>query len=147
MTSSNEFSIISLVLGSNINGATNTYTFTLTASAPISANNYIDIKIPNTVTPPSSPVCKGILQFASSLTWETLNTDIYVTVAFTGSTTKISPGVQFSFTIDGFVNPSSTLPSDPVLFYAYDSAYNEINKYTAGTPIKVRIYFKLSHGS
>lgn len=61
-----------------------------------------------------------------------------MTVALSGSITQLSPGIQFAFTIDGFVNPSSTLPSNAIVFYAYDSALNEINKYTTGTPIKVR---------
>lgn len=68
MTSSNEFTSISLSTGSSVNGATNTYTFTMTASAPISASNKIYMKIPNTITPPSSPVCKGTVQLASTLT-------------------------------------------------------------------------------
>ena len=133
MTSSSLFTSVSLSIGSNTNGATNTYTFTMTASAPISKDNYIYMKIPNTVTPPSTPVCKGTIQLSSTLTCETLNTDIYVTVAFSGATTSINAGVQFAFTINGFINPTSTLPSNAITYFAYDSAYNEINKYPTGT--------------
>ena len=139
MTSVNQFTSVGLTLGSYVNGATNTYTFTFVASSPISDGNYILITVPSSVTPPTSPTWTGTQKLSSSLTWTTSNKDIYVTLSFS-SGSKVDPGTQFAFTISNFVNPKSTLPSDAFAISALDSAKYNINIYTTGTAIKVFIH-------
>lgn len=68
MTSVGDFVAVGVTLASYVNGASNVYTFTMTASSPLSDGNYIYIKVPDTITPPVSPTCKGTLRLASSLT-------------------------------------------------------------------------------
>ena len=142
MTSVNQFTSIGLTLGSYVNGATNTYTFSFVASSPISDGNYIFMTVPSTVTLPTSPTWVGTVKLASSLSWTTSNKDIYVTLSFSiGS--KVDPGTQFSFTIANFINPKSTLPSDAFSFSALDSSKYNINIYTTGTAIKVLLWLDL----
>ena len=52
----------SVVLGSYVNAAITSYTFTITASVPITENNYVIIKFPSQITLPtseSSLACKS----------------------------------------------------------------------------------------
>ncbi|CAI2378427.1 unnamed protein product [Moneuplotes crassus] len=135
MTSVGELQKAEISIPSPINGATNAYSFTFRASSPLKDGDRMYIKVPNTVTPPSSPTCTGTTLLASSLTCNTLNKEIFITIsAASGST--IDAGQDFGFSISGFVNPTSTRPTDSLTFEAQDSTGSSINRYTV-SPVTV----------
>ncbi|CAI2377119.1 unnamed protein product [Moneuplotes crassus] len=136
MTSVGELERVQLSAASLINGATNAYTFTFRASSPLKDGDRIYIKVPNSITPPLSPTCAGILLLSSSLSCNTLNKEIFVTIsAASGST--IDARQDFSFSISGFVNPSSTRPTDALTFEAQDSTGSSINTYTSAIVVTI----------
>lgn len=136
MTSVGDLERASLTLGSTINGATTTYTFTFRASSPLVDGDKMYIKVPDSITPPVSPTCTGITKLAATLTCNTLNKEIYVTLSFTGGT-KIDPSIEFAFSIAGFKNPSSTKPTNALTFQAQDSTGALINTYTSALVVRV----------
>lgn len=136
MTSVNDLQSASVSLGSSVNGATTAYTFTIVASSPLINGDKIYIRVPSTITPSSSPTCTGVTALASSLTCNTLNREILVTLAFSSGST-LTAGSTLSFSIANFQNPSSTLPSDALTFQAQDSTGALINAYTSATAVRV----------
>lgn len=130
MTSVGELERAHLSMGSTVNGAINTYTFTIRASSPLKDGDLLYIRVPNSITPPISPSCTGILLLASTLACNTLNKEIFVTISAANGTT-IDAKNDFSFSISGFQNPSSTKPTTALIFEAQDSAGSSINIYTS----------------
>lgn len=136
MTSVNDLQSAAVTLGSSVNGATTAYTFTMVASSPLINGDKIYIRVPSTISPSVSPTCTGVTALASSLTCNTLNREILVTLAFSSGST-LTAGSTFSFSIANFVNPSSTKPSDALTFQAQDTTGALINAYTSATPVKI----------
>jgi len=136
MQSTGEFNRVTLATGSTVNSASNTYTFTFNASSPLQDGNRIYIKVPDAITPPTSPTCRGITALATSLSCNTLNKEIYVTLSFS-SGSKLDPNSNFSFSISTFKNPSSTKPTDGLIFEAQDSTGALINSYTSALAVTV----------
>jgi hypothetical protein len=130
MTSVTDLERVTLGMGSTTNGATNTYTFEITASSPLVDGDRIYIKVPTSITPPTTPTCVGITLLATSLTCNTLNREIFITVSAASGTT-IDASNEFSFSISNFINPSSTKESLAFTFEAQDSTGSLINTYTS----------------
>lgn len=63
----------SIVKSSEVNGAVNTYTFTIVPSSPLKSGDLIYLKAPETVSAPLNPICHGITSLNTSLTCFTLN--------------------------------------------------------------------------
>lgn len=136
MTSVSDLERVLLTLGSTTNGAINRYTFAIRASSPLVDGDRIYIKVPDSITPPTTPTCAGITILATTLTCNTLNKEIYVTIS-AASGTKIDASTEFSFSISNFTNPSSTKPSSALTFQAQNSAGSLINDYTSALTVTV----------
>jgi hypothetical protein len=130
MTTVDDLTRATISLGSTVNGATNTYTFSFIASSPLKDGDRMYIRVPDVITPPVSPTCSGISQLSTSLTCNTLNKEIFVTLSFSSGST-LDSGIEYSFSISDFKNPSSTKPTSALTFQAQDSAGSLINVYTS----------------
>jgi len=138
MTTVSKFEKVELALGSTINGETNTYTFTFRASSPLRDGDRIYIRVPDRITPSGTPTCTGIILLSDSLGCNTLNKEIFITIsAKVGSI--IDAKQDFSFSISGFKNPSSTLSTDALIFEAQDSSGSPINIYETTPGVKVKM--------
>ena len=134
MLSTGSLNSVSISSNSTTNSQNAVYTFTISASSPLVDGDQIYIEIPDSITPPTSPTCIGIIKLSSTLAWQALNTFIYVTLSF-GSGTTLDAGTSFSFSISTFINPPSTKESDAFNFEAQDSDGFLINSYTSALPV------------
>jgi hypothetical protein len=118
-----------------VNGANALYTFSIRASSPLKDGDRIYLKTPTTVTTPVSPTCVGTLELASSLSCNTLNQELYVTLSFTPSST-LDPSKDFEFTVSGFTNPTTTEASSTFTIEAQDSIGSLINAFSGSLTIQ-----------
>ena len=136
MTSVGELERALVSIGSTVNGATTDYTFTIRGSSPLVDGDRIYIRVPNSITPPTSPTCEGLTLLATTLACSTLNKEIFVTIsAASGST--IDAGQDIVFIIYGFTNPSSVKPTPALTFESQDSTGSQINIYTSALIVTV----------
>jgi hypothetical protein len=67
MTDTNELNRVTMTTSSQVNSASSTYTFTINASSPLKDGDRIYIKVPDTITPPTTPTCRGITKLSTVL--------------------------------------------------------------------------------
>lgn len=136
MTSVSNLTRAALSIGSTVNGATTTYTFTFIAQSPLTDGDRMYIKVPDSITAPVSPTCAGISKLASSLTCNTLNKELFITLSFSSGST-LDAGEEFSFSITNFINPTSTKPTSALTFQAQDSTGSLINDSPSSLSVSV----------
>lgn len=90
----------SIVKSSELNGATNTYTFSIVPASPLINGDLISITVPDTVTAPLSPVCTGITSLNVNISCFTLNKVTQLTISTNLS--KILELSEVKFSVSGY---------------------------------------------
>lgn len=128
MTSVSQFNLVSLSSTSLVNSASNNITFTINSPSILIDGDILSITFPSQVTLPSSFTCVGVTNLASSLTCSLSGTVLNITLNFSSS--NLTAGTSFIFTLQSITNPSSTQSTDTFSFSVSSSGGFLINDYS-----------------
>ena len=128
MTSVSQFNLVSLSSTSLVNSASNNITFTINSPSILIDGDILSITFPSQVTLPSSFTCVGVTNLASSLTCSLSGTVLNITLNFSSS--NLTAGTSFIFTLQSITNPSSTRSTDTFSFSVSSSGGYLINDYS-----------------
>jgi len=111
VTTASTFSSVAIAQSVGTNGASTSYTWTLTTNSQLVAGDLIKITPPSSIVV-ASPSCSGVTGLASSLACSMSSGSLFVTVAF-ARRRQLAPGDPgtYSFMTSGVTNAPSTAPS------------------------------------
>ena len=134
VTTANTLTAASVSIGSLVNSASTTYTFSLTVTNVTPTNAYVSIVAPSQVTLPNNFICAAVTNIATvSCSYVSSNT-FTVSLTFSGSTIAI--GTTISFSLASVINPSTTKQTDTFMIYTYTSAGYAIDQKVSGISIQ-----------
>jgi len=110
MTTSAALTSMTVSKGSNVNGATNVYTFTVTSPLPHYDTDKLIFTFPDDVVGPVSTTCTASTGLDAVACTVPATNKIQAIFTFTGG--EIAAATAFVFTVSGVVNPHSTETTD-----------------------------------
>lgn len=129
----NDLTAATASMSSLINGASTTYTFSVTPKTSTPTSCIVTITPPSTVAFPSTPTCTLISSIISSISCTIVSTThLQATLTLTSTATSSN---SISFSVANVVNPPSTQTTTTFYFYTYTSDNYGIDKKESGVTV------------